>query len=206
MIAILDGECGNTQHLARSFDQLGVEAHVVDAIDAIERAGKIVVARGTSLPRTLRNLRDRQWVGPLLRAADEGRPILGIAYGMHALFDVSFEDGTHVGLGLVHGKVGPFDLGTHPAAQHFHIPHQGWNEVRWSSDCPLTAGLSPGEYFYFDHAAHAEPLDAADIHATCNHGIDFTAVIRHGHILGVQFLPEKSGDAGLKVLANFAAL
>lgn len=206
MIAILDEPSGGAQPVQRAFARLGLEAEPVSAISDLERAAKIVIPAGESFPKMIRWLRETRLVGPLLQAMDQGRPILGISQGMHLLFDVSHEDGQHTGLGLVHGKVIPIDLGRHPAAQHFVLPHRGWNEVRWVRDCPLSADVPTGEYFYFHHSAHAEPLDAAEIGGTCNHGIDFCALAWHDRVFGVQFLPEKSEAAGLKILANFAGL
>jgi glutamine amidotransferase len=206
MIAILNGESSDMQRLKQAFDHLGIDAQGVDSADRLERASGIVLPENRSFSRMIRSLRDLALIGPLLRAAADGRPILGISHGMHLLLDVSFEEGQHTGLGLVHGSAARFDLGEHPAARHFSIPHQGWSQVNWTGDCPLTAGLRSGEPFYFDHAYHAEPLDHRVVHARCNHGIDFSAVIWKGRVFGIQFLPEKSEDAGLKVLANFGAL
>ncbi len=206
MIAIVDCESCDTQGIQRALDRLDADAAVVQSADGLERASKIVLPPSDSFPRMIRSLRDRGLVGPLLEAAHGSRPLLGISHGMHLLFDVTYEDGQHTGLGLIHGKVIRFDLGKHPAARHFLLPHEGWNRVQWTDDCPLTAGLDSGEYFYFNHARHAEPLDRADATAVCNHGVDFTALVWKGCIFGTQFLPEKSEDAGMKLLANFVRL
>lgn len=206
MIAIIDCESCDTRDIKRAFDHLGTDVEVANSVNQLERASKIVIPTSESFPRMVRGLRDSGLVGPLLDAAGGGRPILAISRGMHLLFDVSYEEGQHTGLGLVHGKVIRFDLGDHPVARHFSLPHQGWNQVRWTNDCPLTAGLRSGEYFYFHHAFHAEPLDHTDATAHCNHGIDFAALIWKDRIFGTQFLPEKSEDAGLKLLASFAEL
>ena len=206
MIAIVDCESSDTRGIQRAFERIGTKTAVVNSIDRLERASKIVIPPSASFPRMIRSLRDGGLVGPLLSAASGGRPVLAISRGMHLLFDVCYEEGQHTGLGLVHGKVIRFEFGEHPAARHFSLPHQGWNQVHWTNDCPLTAGLESGEYFYFHHSFHAEPLEHTDTGAQCNHGVDFSALIWKDRIFGTQFLPEKSEDAGLKLLANFAAL
>ena len=206
MIAILDCEAGDAQRIQKAFTSFGADAKVVGSIDGLDRASKLVIPSGSSFRQAARYIRDRGLVGPLLRAIDDGRGILAVSLGLHLLMDVSYEDGQHTGLGAIHGKVARFDFGTHPAARHFVLPHQGWNQVVWSNGCPLLTGLKSGEYFYFDHSYHAEPLDEKTVAARCNHGIDFAAVISQGRVFATQFLPERSGEAGLKLLANFVAI
>ncbi|MFQ5428686.1 MAG: imidazole glycerol phosphate synthase subunit HisH [Phycisphaerae bacterium] len=206
MIAILDCEGAEAGGVKRALDGLQVDAIPADAADAIERASKIILPHSRSLSLTVAAMRDRQLVMPLLRAIDRGRPVLGISAGFHLLLDVSYEEGQHTGLGVVHGAAKRLDFGTHPAAKHFSIPHQGWNQVRWSVECPLTAGLRSGEYFYFDHSYFGEPLDERLVAASCTHGVEFSAIIWKDHIFGTQFLPERSDDAGRALLTNFAAM
>ena len=206
MIAILDCDCERTGGVRKALGGLGVDTVPAKTVDGIERASKLVIPDCRSFKQTAVWIRDRGLVGPLLRAIDRGCPILGISRGMHLLFDVSYEDGQHAGLGVIHGKVTHFDFGTHPAARHFTVPHQGWNQVQWTSDCPLLAGLKPGAYFYFDHTHHPEPLDVRMVPASCNHGIDFCAVAWKGRVFGTQFLPEKSEEAGRTLFGNFVRL
>ncbi len=206
MIAILDCPVGESAGIKEAFGAIGAEAELTDSIDGLQRAAKIVLPPGASFPRTIRCLRDRGLVGSLIRAADQGRHLLGIGQGLHLLFDVSHEAGQHTGLGLIPGKVTPFDLAGHPVAAQTVLPHQGWGQVRWTSNCPLFTGLVSGEYFYFEHSCYAEPLDERLVAAECTHGIDFSAAVWRGNVFATQFLPEKSNEAGLRVLANFASL
>lgn len=206
MIVILDLPGGKTEALMRTFEQLGHDTRTTSALAEVERAARIVIPDGEAFPTLLRGLRDRLLVGPILHAAEQGRPLLGIGRGMHALFDVIHDGGQHTGLGLIPGKVVPLDLGRHPAALHFVIPHRGPNQVHWTTEGPLTTNLADGEYFFFDHACHAEPLDTAHLDATCNHGIDFCALAHQDRAFGVQFQPERSEAPGLRFLDNFAAL
>ena len=206
MIAILQCETGDPKRMQKALVSLGADAQIIDSIEGIGRASKIVITSGTSFRETVRCIRDRGLIAPLLRATEDGRAVLAVSLGLHLLMDVSHEDGQHTGLGAIHGKVTRFDFGDHPAARHFVLPHQGWNQVVWSGDCPLLTGLHSGEYFYFDHSCHAEPLDERTIGARSNHGVDFAAVLWQGRIFGTQFLPERSEEAGRKLLANFLAI
>jgi len=206
MIAILDCEIGDSAKLKKALDSLGADAKLVDCASDLGRASKIILPDGGSFARAVRAIRDRCLVGPLLQAADQGVPFLALSLGMHVLMDVCHEDGQHTGLGLIAGKATTFDFGLHPAARHFVLPHQGWNQVTWSNGCPLLSGLRSGEYFFFNHSHHAEPLDGSLVAGRCNHGIDFAAVLWQKRIFATQFLPERSEQAGLKVLANFLAL
>lgn len=206
MIALLDCDGSETLALRRELDRLDSGVRSVQSADELCRASKLIIPHTKSYRRTLANIRDRGLIAPLLAAIDAGCPVLAVSSGLHLLFDVMYDEAQHVGLGVVHGKVAQFDFGVHPAARHFGIPHQGWNQIVWNNDCPLLSGLKNGEYFYFDHACHAEPLDGRYIAARCNHGIDFAAVVRRGDIFGTQFLPERSDAAGQTVLANFLNL
>ncbi len=206
MVAVVDYETGSTQALMKALGELGIEARLASCIDDVQRAAKIILPAGDSFPKAVRWLRDRDLVPPLLRAVDERRHVLGIGLGLHLLLDVNHEDGQHTGLGLLHGKATRLDPGDHPAARRFVLPHVGWNQVNWSADCPLLAGIRSGEYFFFNHSNHAEPLDARCAAGRCIHGVDFVAVLWGDCVMGVQFLPEKSGAAGRQVLRNFAAI
>lgn len=206
MIAVIDYETSSTQSLMKALGELGIDARLAAGIDDVQRAPKIILPAGDSYPKAARWLRDGGLVPPLLRAVDERRRVLGIGLGLHLLLDVSHEDGLHTGLGLLHGKAARLDPGDHPAARRFVLPHVGWNQVNWSSDCPLLAGIQSGEYFFFNHSYHAEPLDVRCAAGRCNHGVEFVAVLWSDCVMGVQFLPEKSGAVGRQVLRNFAAV
>lgn len=206
MIAILELDSGRPQGVKDALDKLGANARIVNSIDGLERAQRIILPPGDSFRRAIRSLRDRGFVPPLLRAIDRGQSVLGIALGLHVLFDVSYEEGQHTGLGVVHGKVTGFQYSSHPVVENARFTHRGLSPVTWTPFCPLFAGLSQGSTFYFDHTDHAEPLDATLIAATCNPGVEFSAAIQLGNIFGIQFQPEISGDAGLTMLDNFANL
>ncbi len=135
------------------------------------------------------------FVGPLREAAV---PLLGICVGLQLLFDGSDEDDAG-GLGLIPGRV-------RLLADAPRLPHIGWNDPTVLRPDPILEGIAPGETFYFVHSYAGVADDPADVVAVAEYGRPFTAVARRGTAVGVQFHPERSGPAGLRVLANFAAV
>ncbi len=126
----------------------------------------------------------REWSGPLL----------GICVGLQLFFEHSEEDGTDA-LGLIAGRVGKLENAP-------LLPHIGWNDVTLSAD-PVFAGVEPGSTFYFVHSYAVMPEDPAVVIATTDYGQAFAAAARSGNRVGVQFHPERSGAAGLRLLSNF---
>ena len=206
MICILECESADSQLLKKALGELGVTPTSVSHADGLLRASKLFIPPIRSIPRATRSFRDGGLVTPLIRIMTAGTPVLAIDGGFHLLFDVCHDEGQHMGLGLISGAVTQMEYGAHPAAKHFTLPHQGWNQVRWLSHCPIGTGLSDNDYFFFDHAAHAEPLDANVVVGQTNHGMDFNAVTWSGSLFGTQFQPERSKESGLRLLANFLAI
>jgi glutamine amidotransferase len=124
---------------------------------------------------------------------------LGICIGMQMLFERG-EEGNTPGLGLLAGGVPRF-----PAARMagLKVPHMGWNEVRQARAHALWQGIPSGERFYFVHSYYPDPADRALVAATCDYGVAFTCAIARDNIFAVQFHPEKSQSAGLRLLSNF---
>ena len=130
-----------------------------------------------------------------------GGHLLGICLGMQVLLATGAEGGERRGLGLIPGVVRKLD------APGLKVPHVGWNGVAFgASAIPLTSGLAPGSYFYFVHSFAAFPDLRDDWLATAHYGEPFAAIVGRGNLWGTQFHPEKSGEAGLTLLANFLAL
>lgn len=206
MIGIIDYDKDAARAVQGAFQAIGVDTQLVNSIDRLERASKVILPTAASFRGAVRYIRDRGFVTPLMRAIDQGRPILGIAQGLHLLFDVSYEEGQHTGLGVIPGKVTRFDFQGHPVGRTVDLPHRGWNQVHWSRECPLFSGIRSGERFYFDHSYHAEPLDADLIAGRSNHGIEFSAAVWTRSVMGTQFLPSQSDAAGARILRNFASI
>ena len=131
-------------------------------------------------------------------AVDDGTPLLGSCLGMQLLFDSS-EESPGIGLGFLPGVVKRFrgDVKT---------PHMGWNTIEPNRDSPILDGVEPGSYFYFVHSYYPEPADLRDTLASTCYGGEFASIVERGVVYGAQFHPEKSGEPGARLLANFAEL
>ena len=138
--------------------------------------------------------------------AASGRPLLCVCLGMQILFDLS-EEGGLPGLGLLAGEVRRFPTDLRDDGRRLKVPHMGWNATEFTSPDadrhPVFRGIPDGSFFYYVHSYHCVPESAADIAATTSYGMDVCAAVVKGEIVGTQFHPEKSGDIGLQIYANF---
>ena len=125
-------------------------------------------------------------------------PLLGSCLGMQLLFEGS-EEGPGEGLGVLSGEVKRF-------VGNMKTPHMGWNTVTFKQGSLLLEGIKPGSYFYFVHSYYPEPADPKDTLATTSYGVEFASIVKRGSVYGAQFHPEKSGEAGARLLENFARL
>jgi glutamine amidotransferase len=208
MIAIIDYGMGNLRSVEKALEKLGHAAVITSDAAEIAAAGRVVLPGVGAFGAAMANLNaPRDGQPPLaetVRAAvRSGKPFLGICLGMQLLYDTSDELGEHQGLGLLPGHVTRFDFDGDPALK---IPHMGWNELSFPRATPLMEGLKDGDQVYFVHGYYCAPDDPSVIAATCDHGGSFCAAVSTGNVHAAQFHPEKSGAAGLRILANFAAL
>ena len=143
----------------------------------------------------------------ITRRLDAG-PVLGVCLGLQALYHSSEENGGVTGLGILAGHVKHFS--GHPAHREaaegkdtLKIPHMGWNRVRQKAEHPLWHGINDEERFYFVHSYYVESGNAGQVYGECRYGNRFTAVAGHGNLFATQFHPEKSQQAGLRLIRNF---
>ena len=200
MIALIDYGAGNLTSVRKAFDAIGASVFVPATPSDLEPAVGIVVP-GVGHFGATRAL-GAEWTDAILARVGEGRPLLGICLGMQWLFEGSDEAPDCPGLGLLGGRC--FRLGRRAGETPIKVPHVGWNGIDVQRDAPIAEGLPPGVQMYFTHS-FAAPL-TSDTVAVTEHGDRFAAVVQHGQVAGVQFHPEKSGEAGLRILRNFAAL
>lgn len=202
MIAVVDYGVGNLFSLASSLKKIGAQCVVTGEEKIIESADGIILPGVGAFADAMQKLTDTELVPVLQRQAAGGKPLLGICLGMQLLFDESFEYGKHKGLGFVKGSVSPIadDL-----TQPLKIPHMGWNSLDFKKQSPLFKYINDGEYVYFVHSYYAKNCGDSVI-ATANYGIDMTVAVQNKNVFGTQFHPEKSGDAGLKILAAFVEM
>lgn len=199
MIAIVDFGVGNLRSVQKGLAALGHDAVITADADQIETADGIILPGVGAFGDAMVSLRRLGLLSTLRGAARSGKPLLGICLGMQLLFSVSEEHGQHVGLGIIPGHVKRF-------RGDFKIPQVGWNQVHWRRPCPLADGVADGEYAYFVHSFYVEPLDSSVVVGVTDYFIEFPSVVAAGHVFGMQFHPEKSAAAGLRMLSNFASL
>lgn len=203
MIAIVDYGVGNLFSLASSLKALGLTAEVTRNPDRLQAADRILLP-GVGAFGDARAKLDATGLTGLLRQEAERKPLLGICLGMQLLFDKSLEYGEHPGLGLIPGQVA--DLRADLSDRALKVPHMGWNSLRILRDDPLFRYFQDGEYVYYVHSYYAKDC-AADTLGVSQYGnVAVPGVVRQGNVWGTQFHPEKSGDAGLRLLKAFGEL
>lgn len=201
MIAILDYGMGNLRSVQKGFEKVGHEAVVTQDPAVVQAAAKVVLPGVGAFEDAIQELRRRDLVGPILSAIDAGKPFLGICLGLQLLFDVSHENGTHQGLGVLRGEVVRFQL-----PREYSIPHMGWNQLHILRQAPILEGLGEGAYVYFVHSYYVVPRDADVIATETEYGKPFCSMVWRGNVFATQFHPEKSQSDGLRILKNFAEL
>ena len=203
MIAIVDYGVGNLFSLSSSVRSLGAEVRVTrDAADL--RAADHILLPGVGAFADAMAKLEATGLVPVLREETQKKPLLGICLGMQLLFEKSCEYGEHRGLGLIPGEVCPLadDL-TDPALK---VPHMGWNSLHIVKDDPLFKYFRDGEYVYYVHSFYARNCTDSTLGTSQYGNVAVTGAVRRGNIWGTQFHPEKSGDAGLRLLRAFAEL
>ena len=203
MIAIVDYGVGNLFSLSSSLKALGLETEITRDADKLRAADRIILP-GVGAFGDARAKLDATGLVPVIQAEAARKPLLGICLGMQLLFDRGFEYGEHPGLGLVPGQV--VDLHGALEDKSLKVPHMGWNSLQIVKDDPLFRYVRDGEYVYYVHSFYAANCLPSTL-ATSRYGnVDVTGVVRNGNVWGTQFHPEKSGDAGLRLLKAFAEL
>lgn len=199
MLAVIDYGAGNLRSVLHALNHLGArDLRLARAPADLRGAGGVILPGVGAFGAGMEQLRRQGLVEPLRAAVAAGVPYLGICLGMQFLFERSDEMGDHEGLGLLPGRVTRF-----PRRQGFKVPHMGWNQLEITRATPLLAGLAADASVYFVHSYYCAPADAGDVIATADYGAPFAAAVQRGSVCGVQFHPEKSQRAGLKLLANF---
>ncbi|MBC5582279.1 imidazole glycerol phosphate synthase subunit HisH [Anaerofilum sp. BX8] len=203
MIAIIDYGVGNLFSLCSSLRSLGLETKVTRAAQDLIDADRIILPGVGAFADAAAKLRDTGLVDTIRRQASAGKPLLGICLGMQLLFEKSYEYGEHPGLGLVPGEVVPLAEAL-PAG--LKVPHIGWNRLQiLKKEDPLFRYSGDEDYVYYVHSYYAARCEANTL-AVSEYGLPVTGAVRAGSVVGVQFHPEKSGDAGLRLLRAFSEL
>ena len=196
-VAIIDYGVGNLRSVEKAFAAGGCEA-VVSADEGVLRSAEKLVLPGVGAFRACMNALEERGFDELVRErVAEGTPLMGVCVGMQMLFDESEEFGPGRGLGFLRGRVRRF-------AEPLRVPQVGWNQVEWQNEHTLASGIEGGSFFYFVHSFYCEAEDSRVVVGKTEYGGQYASVVALGNICGVQFHPEKSQAAGLRLLRNFA--
>jgi glutamine amidotransferase len=208
-IAIIDYGMGNLRSVAKALERVGADVAVIDSPQDIGDARGLVLpgvgAFGQAMDRLTANGFDalvRDWIG-------EDRPFIGICLGLQLLFTESEEFGPVTGLDIVPGRVVRFS--GHQYERHgdqpgLKVPHIGWNSLKVLRHHPVVADIPADSMAYFVHSYYCAPDDSDWTTVVTDHGLEFTSAVSRGNLFASQFHPEKSGDVGLQMLANFVNL
>lgn len=204
-VAIIDYGMGNLRSVAKAIEHVapGHQVYVTSDPSVVAAVDRVVFPGQGAMPDCMREL-ELRGLRPAVLEAAASRPFLGICIGQQMLFDHS-EEGDVPGLGVFAGEVVRFRDEQMVGADgtRLKVPHMGWNEVRHNGAHPLWEGIPDGERFYFVHSYYVAPADSTVIAAETDYGLRFTSAVARANIFAVQFHPEKSAQAGLRLLSNF---
>ena len=198
-IAIVDYGMGKLRSVEKALEHVGATATISSEATTIEAADGVILPGVGAFPRAMERIRERGLDEIVAGRRDAGVPILGICLGLQLLFDSTTELGGADGLGLLPGPVGDLE------ADGLKVPHIGWSPVRWESPSRLSEGIESETPFYFVHSFAPRP-GAGELLGSAEYGARFACAAERDNVFGVQFHPEKSSAAGLRLLANFAGV
>jgi glutamine amidotransferase len=201
-VAVVDYGMGNLRSVAKAIEHVAPAAQVIVTADprAVAAADRVVVPGQGAMPDCMRELKTRGLDAAVIDAA-RNKPFLGICIGLQMLFEHS-EEGDVAGLAILPGRVRRFPQEV-MGAQGLKVPHMGWNQVSQAESHALWTGIDDGARFYFVHSYYVEPASPDAIAGSTDYGIGFTSAVTRANIFATQFHPEKSAQAGLRLLANF---
>ena len=199
-ILIVDHGLCNLGSVKRALEECGGKVVMSEDPSSLKEADKIILPGVGSFGAAMKVLKSRGWDVELKKAAlEEHIPFFGMCLGMQMMATRGNETMESEGLNLIPGRV----LRLEPSGEDTRIPHIGWNEVVQTQESPMFVGIESGRDFYFAHSFHFIPDSPEHISATTPYGQGFVSAVRHGHIFGVQFHPEKSQRVGMQMLKNF---
>lgn len=200
-IAVIDYGMGNLRSVAKAVEHVadGARVLITDKPDDIQHASRIVFPGQGAAAQCMSALHQHELLG-VMKDCSQAKPFLGICMGMQVLMSHSAENDGVDCLGVFNGDVVPF--ANEPACAGLKIPHMGWNEVQQSNHA-LWRGIEENARFYFVHSYFVKPVSDDMVQGQCEYGINFAAAIGQDNVFALQCHPEKSADAGLKLLSNF---
>ena len=206
LTAVIDYESGNLHSAEKAFQRMARETGAGEVVvtsdpEVVARADRLVLPGDGAFPACWKALFDHRGI---FEAVDEsvnrqGRPFMGICVGMQMLASVSREYVDTDGFDWIGGEV----VRITPADPALKVPHMGWNDLVIDSPHPVLDGVKTGDHAYFVHSYHMQVANPAERLAHCDYAGDITAIVGRDNIIGMQFHPEKSQEAGLRMIANF---
>ena len=196
-VGIIDYGVGNLRSVEKAFAAVGCDAVVSADEDILQTVERLVLPGVGAFGACMKALTERGFDQLVCERVAQGTPVLGVCVGMQMLFEESEEFGRTRGLGLLRGRVIRF-------SGDLVVPQVGWNQIRQRLAHPLLQGIADGAFFYFVHSYYCEPADSSVVLGETDYGVAYASAVAHENVSGVQFHPEKSQAAGLRLLANFA--
>jgi glutamine amidotransferase len=196
VIAVIDYKAGNLTSVMKAMDALGANATVTADAGVVRQASKVILP-GVGHFQATKLLEETGLTEAVREAIGRGVPFLGICVGLQWLFDGSTEAPGVEGLGVFPGECERFAAGV-------KVPHVGWNQVRVERNSRLMQGVEDGAFVYYTHSYRAPVVNGTV--AVTDYGSPFSGAVERDNVMGVQFHPEKSGIAGMRVLRNFVEL
>lgn len=202
-IAILNYNIGNLSSVKNALNALGAEAQIISNPSEVAQFDKLILPGVGAFGDAAKHLNQSGMSEAINDFAKSGKYLLGICLGMQLLMDKSYEFGEFEGLKLIKGEVVKFE------SESLKIPQMGWNCIDIVRKSPLLNGLhniQNGVFLYFVHSFYVKNRHSENVIATCDYGVQFSAIIQKDNIFGIQPHPEKSANIGLKILENFINL
>ena len=196
MIVIIDYGAGNLRSVLNAIGRLDYHAKIVSTASELASANVAILPGVGAAADSMANLERLGLIAPIRQFVAEGRPFLGICIGLQLLFTGTEEGGWHECLGIIRGVVRRLPQG-------LKIPHMGWNQLKQRTSHPIFRGIPDEADFYFTHSFYAEPEDESVMAGTTSYGLPMCSMIIKDSLIATQFHPEKSGEYGLRMYANF---
>jgi imidazole glycerol-phosphate synthase subunit HisH len=195
-VAVVDYDAGNTLSVTRALEKVGAKVDLTADPERVARADAVVLPGVGAFGDCMRKLAERGMDDACREAYAGGKSLLGVCVGLQVLFKGSEESPGAAGLGILPGQVVRFEAG------ELKVPHIGWNQLDAARPHPVLEGLD-GEAFYFVHSYYPDPAREDDLLGTAEYGARFCAAAGRENLAAVQFHPEKSSRAGLRLYENF---
>jgi len=202
-IAIVNYGLGNINSLKNAifYTQKKIVVDLVNNAEELYKYDKIILPGVGAFGDAMKLIREKNFDEALLNEKKKGKYILGICLGMQLLASKSFEFGEYEGLNFIKGEVLKFN-----PKNEYRVPHMGWNNLKFKSDCKLFSGIKENSDFYFVHSFYFKCKDDINSIGITNYIEDFTSVVKNENIIGTQFHPEKSQKDGIQLIKNFIGL